>query len=134
MDLTIEVLSKINPTEDEENVLKAMKNIFPFNGETKVEDDLIIITGKKDLLINLKDLIEEENLELIARKLIQYNKSDNVASFKLNKQAAFVDKLNFISTTHSDLGEIEVFIYFNKNSIFELFLDWFAFVEDTSSF
>lgn len=81
------------------------------------------------------------DLELIVRKLIQYNKRDNIASFRLNKQAAFVDKLNFVPTaTGSDLGEIEVFVYFNEDfslnddNLFESFLDWVAFVECNDNF
>ncbi|MGL6298541.1 MAG: RNA-binding domain-containing protein [Methanobacteriaceae archaeon] len=141
MDLTVEVICTINPTEEKENVLKAMRNIFPYNGNSEIEDELAIISGEQDLLINLKDLIEEMDLELIARKLIQYNKTDNVASFRLNKQAAFVDTLNFVPTaTRSDLGEIEVFVYFNEDSslndgnVFESFLEWFAFVECSDNF
>lgn len=122
--ITIEV--EVRPSEDENKVLKAVRNLFDF--ETLREEKI----GYSKLLIaeshSVKSLerfyrkLREERILDAARKYLTRGTLGNIISFMLNKQAAAVGKISFVdSEKESPLGPIKVTIEYKDPQII---IDW----------
>ncbi|MBN1785920.1 MAG: hypothetical protein JW825_02870 [Candidatus Methanofastidiosa archaeon] len=104
--MRVTVRARINPTEDEEKVIKAIKNIFP-NIELLNDDEYLVgESGALEDLSMLKVLIDAQSIRDSARKAIRNGKDGDGTRIHLNRQAAFVGKVNFSSD--SPLGPIVV--------------------------
>lgn len=128
MEYQVKISSVIKFTENTEKVKKAIANFFPLgesviressnekmNKEISVEDD-------EKVLENLKEEVKEKGLEEIFEKIIDYNENTKTATFYINKQAAYLNRLNFISKDLPTDNEIEVDIYTKD---FPKFMNWF---------
>lgn len=99
------VKTRVYPTESEEKVKRALKNIFDI--ELKMENDYIIGESEKiENLDILKEKLKNQAIRDSARSIFLKNMDEKRLKFNLNKQAAFVGVVNFLE--ESKLGVIEV--------------------------
>ncbi len=99
------VKTRVYPTESEEKVKRALKNIFDI--ELKMENDYIIGESEKiENLDILKEKLKNQAIRDSARSIFLKNLVEKKLKFNLNKQAAFVGVVNFLE--ESKLGVIEV--------------------------
>ncbi|HPR41617.1 MAG TPA: RNA-binding domain-containing protein [Candidatus Methanofastidiosa archaeon] len=115
--MNITVSTRVNPTEDESKVRKALKNIFS-GMEFVMEDGRLV--GRSDSiedLSTLKELIESQCIRDSARKTMRKGSGENLVRFCLNKQAATKSKINF--SDESPLGPIRVSIRGDVNEIYD---------------
>ncbi|HID26894.1 MAG TPA: hypothetical protein EYP22_03510 [Methanosarcinales archaeon] len=102
----IKVSSIINPTELSEKVEYAIRNIFP-NLDFKIEENKIIGIGSLNNLEKLHDLLRKQKILDTARAELLKGVIGNKIKFALNKQVAYVGKVNFPADKES-LGSIFV--------------------------
>jgi predicted RNA binding protein with dsRBD fold (UPF0201 family) len=125
MDCNVKVSSKINLTEDQDKVEKAVRNIFP-KGSIKIDKNYILIQGGCSLLKNLKEILEQRRIRATARSVMESKMKKDKIEFILNKQTALMGIINFIEGNQSPLGDIIVQVTTNDT---EELLDWLAPVE-----
>jgi predicted RNA binding protein with dsRBD fold (UPF0201 family) len=112
-EISLRVEVEINPTEAQEKVEEAVKNIF---GDIKVQVKslrnarLLIGEGKgKESLSGLCDLLRREHIRSAARKVLMEGMGNKTIRFCLNKQVAYVAHISFSNeTAESPLGPIRV--------------------------
>jgi uncharacterized protein len=128
-----EVLARIeaplNPTEDPEKVLRAIRNLFPKCAPTIVRTDerhakFESSVARMEDLDNLKSLLRQEAIRDAARKLLFKSVSGSTIVVHLNKQAAFAGKASFCERyDESPLGPITLTITTENH---EQLIDWLA--------
>ena len=96
----------VHPTEDPQKVRAAVLNIFP-HAEIEVSDDSISFTTPD--LDRFKELLKDQQIRDTAMMVIERGLGDDSSRFFLNKQAAFVERINF-TDGDSTLGDIELTI------------------------
>lgn len=124
--IKIVVSSEINSSESNEKVLKAVANIFPNLNPLVKNDNMVEGTSNDEsILVNLCNLIFEQKILDVARKCaldgIIYNsngESTNKTIFFLNKQIAYINKLNFSAQNDSPLGPISISIECQNLNLF----------------
>lgn len=87
----IEVFAKIFPTEDEEKLLTALKNLFPSISFKKEDNKFIGKSGKMFDLDYIKQRIKSKLIINTVFYLFEKNQT-----LRLNKQTAFIGKVNFL--------------------------------------
>jgi len=107
------VKTEIKPTEDENKVRKAIENIINFERLDLVEE-----FGKKyyiakayslKALDKISNHIRRSRIELTARNIFEKSIEGNKISFKLNKQAAYANRISFVTIEgEATLGAIEI--------------------------
>ncbi len=100
------VSSIYGKTEDHEKVVQAIMNIFP-EAKLEVEDD--IINGVSPNIDVLLKMINQQRIRDTARQVLHKGSFKNKIKFFLNKQVAYVSKVNFVDG-NSVLGDIKVII------------------------
>ena len=98
MGFLLEIRAEIEPTEDKEKVIKAIKNIFPYV-EISVEDN--IIYGKSNdgsSLDRFFELIKVQRIVDAALRYLDRSTTGNVVEIKLNRLAAYRNSVNFSSS------------------------------------
>jgi len=106
----------LNPTEDPEKVLRAVRNLFPSCSPTVVRSDerhakLEASMTRLEDLDNLKTLIRQEVIRDAARKMLLKSISGSSIVVHLNKQAAFAGKASFCERyDESPLGPVTLTI------------------------
>ena len=128
-----EVLARIetplNPTEDPEKVLRAIRNLLPNCTPTisRIDERHEKFEGavaRLEDLDNLKSLLRQEAIRDAARKLLFKSISGSSIVVHLNKQAAFAGKASFCEHyDESPLGPITLTIT-TENP--EQLIDWLA--------
>ena len=115
----LQVDAQIHPTEIEERVTAAITNIFP-DIELDVRTDWISSkTENWDDLLYFSELLEKQRVLDAARRVILDHLSGNTTRFLLNKQAAYVGKINFCETEEeSPMGPL--FVVLSSEQISEL--------------
>lgn len=108
--LTIEAV--VHPTEDEEKVSEAIRNLFG-DIDLKVTEQgsehLVSFEGEDlGVLSQFKRQLASEQIRDAARSLLLRNVEDNYIRFSLNKQAAHAGRISFYSSGESALGPINV--------------------------
>ncbi len=88
----IEIETEINPTEDEEKVIQAIKNIFP-DAEIEIEDGKL--RARAWDLKKFRDLLRRQRILDTARSELLRGRSGNEITIYLNKQTAYISKVNF---------------------------------------
>ena len=97
----------IYPTEDEEKIKKAVKNIFDIN--LKKEGNYIMGESTKISSLNiLKEKLKDQAIRDTARSILLNSLTDKKLSFSLNKQAAFVGVVNFQEKSKLGVMEVEI--------------------------
>lgn len=107
MKCKVKAISPVNPTEDLQKVIKAFSNVFEWENLEQGEG-YVAISGELSCLLPLKEQLEKGQIRDAARKMFIKGESAGTISFKLNKQAALVGKVNLVDGDLSPLGEIEV--------------------------
>jgi len=128
-----EVLSRVetplNPTEDPEKVLRAVRNLFPNCSPSIVRSDerhakLEGSMSRLEDLDNLRTLLRQEVIRDAARKILLRNISGSSIVVHLNKQAAFAGKASFCERyDESPLGPVTLTITVENP---EQVIDWLA--------
>lgn len=103
----------LNPTEDEDKVIRAIKNLLDFQ-EIEVGADYICASGDMEIIKNLGEELKERKIRGTARKMMIKGSDTSKIQFKLSKQAAYAGVLNLVDDHLSPLGEIEVTIKTNE--------------------
>ncbi|GCC11004.1 hypothetical protein IPdc08_01048 [archaeon] len=123
--MKISLKAVIYPTENSEKVSKAVKNIFPdLKLEVEKRKGYSVIKGKaKEIkaLEKLYKMLRKEKILDTARNALMRTKQEDKVFFTINKQAAYVGRLNF--SVESTLGAIEVEI---EDGNIDVFIDWLA--------
>jgi len=126
MNVSVKVSALVYPTEIQEKVEKAVKNLFPVG--LHLEDyGIPRLHGEGDLesLRVLHRRLREERILDTARQVLLSGVSGSTAQFMLNKQVAFAGKVNFPAGEES-LGSIYVEISAeNKEDLLRI-IDWLA--------
>jgi predicted RNA binding protein with dsRBD fold (UPF0201 family) len=102
--MEIEGSAPVFPTEDPRKVKTAIENLFPGSEMIVHEDRIDFRTGSAD---EFEFLLEEQRIRDTAAMIIRRELADDATKFFLNKQAAFVGKVNFTEGSGS-LGDISV--------------------------
>ncbi len=123
--MKVSLKAVIYPTENSEKVSKAVKNIFPdLRLEVEKRKGYSIIKGKakeRKALEKLYKMLRKEKILDTARNALMRTKQEDKVFFTINKQAAYVGRLNL--SVESTLGAIEVEI---EDGNIDVFIDWLA--------
>ncbi|MFX0114891.1 MAG: RNA-binding domain-containing protein [Candidatus Hodarchaeota archaeon] len=115
----LQVDAQVHPTEIVDRVKAAITNIFP-NIALEVRKDWI--SSKTEIwndLIHFSELLEKQRVLDAARKVVLNRLSGDTTRFLLNKQAAYVGKINFCeSEEESPMGPL--FVVLSSEQIDEL--------------
>lgn len=126
MNAKVKVFAPVNPTEVQEKVETAILNFFPVSLE--LHDDAIPRLYGEGGLESLRTLhlrLREEKILDTARRIFLNGREGDPIRFRLNKQVAYIGKLNFPAGEES-LGSIVVEISAdNENDILTI-IDWLA--------
>lgn len=119
--IEVEIETDVHPTEDEEKVIQAVKNLFP-NVDVKIEDGkLYAITYD---LSKFRELLRRQRILDTVRSELLKKRRGNEATVYLNKQTAVVSRINF-ADEDAILSPLRV--TFKVYGIpFERFVDWLA--------
>ncbi|MCZ7401398.1 MAG: hypothetical protein O8C61_04180 [Candidatus Methanoperedens sp.] len=126
MNAKVAVFAHVNPTEVQEKVEQAILNFFPLSFE--LQDSAISgLCGEGDFesLRTLHLRLREERILDTARRLFLNGIEGYSTRFRLNKQVAFIGKLNFPAGEES-LGSIEVEISADTEDDLLTIIDWLA--------
>ena len=126
MNISVKISAPLNPTEMQEKVEKAISNFFPV--ELKFQgSEIPELFGEGDLesLRTLHLRLREERILDTARKIFLNGIEGDTTKFRLNKQVAYIGKLNFPAGKES-LGSIHVEISAQNLSELFLVIDWLA--------
>jgi len=96
----------IRHTEDPDKVKLAIKNLFP---DVQIDIQNMKITAHSNTLDRFQELLKRQRIRSSARSLLLKKCGKNTIVFKLNKQLAYMNKINFAVVDHP-LGEITVCI------------------------
>ena len=88
----VEVETDIHPTEDVDKVVQAVKNIFP-DADISIEEGKL--RAKAWDLRKFRDLLRRQRILDTARTELLKGMSGNEITILLNKQTAYVSKINF---------------------------------------
>jgi predicted RNA binding protein with dsRBD fold (UPF0201 family) len=106
--VAVEIKTPVHPTESESKVKKALESIFPC---VQFFLEGTIFKGKSEELKSLdrlKELLKAQRIRSTANKILRNSLFGSELVFSLNKQAAFMGKVNF--SEDSPLGPITVTI------------------------
>ncbi|MFX0098328.1 MAG: RNA-binding domain-containing protein [Candidatus Hodarchaeota archaeon] len=149
MMIKINVEVPVYPTEDEEKVLEALHNIFPYDASniqkkpgkeeiTLLHDEDILYDVDREVLslelegakplMRMYELLRQFYIVETARSVFFSSKrvmdeSVSRVSFSLNKQAALAGKLHFCGENESPLGSIDVII---ESDALDHLINWLA--------
>jgi hypothetical protein len=114
-EVTVLAETEINPTESEEKVEAAVRNVL---GKVSITikpqgkgSVLMAEASRQDSLVKLRSLLRTDRIRDAARKALFHSIRGNTISFCLNKQVAFAGHISFSEeTAESPLGPIRVTI------------------------
>lgn len=126
MNVSVKVHANVNPTEMQDKVRGAILNFFIIDLELQVLE-IPCLSGKGDLesLRTLHLRLRYERILDTARKILLNGMDGNSTSFLLNKQVAYIGKLNF-PVGEESLGSIRVEISCENESDLLKVIDWLA--------
>jgi len=102
---TVTVEAPVRPSEDEDKVRAAMLNLFP-DLSVRREGNALVGTGVS--LTKFGQLLRRYRIRDAARGVMMRGlRSDHVTVFRLNKQAAFMDRVG-LADRESPLGELTI--------------------------
>jgi len=107
----IELLCPVNPSEDPKKIEKAISNVFTYS--TINTENFSVSAQSKDLksLEKIYETIHTKQSQKIYRRNLEKNLENDTTWFYLNKQAAFVEKIEICEKAdESPLGPIKVIL------------------------
>ncbi|MBN1391000.1 MAG: hypothetical protein JXA22_10215 [Candidatus Thermoplasmatota archaeon] len=102
--MLLEGICPIGSTEDPEKVRQSILNIFPQSEIETRKDGVTFNTSDHSMFI---DILREQQIRDTAVMLMEGRLKEDSTRFFLNKQAAFMGRVNF-TDGDSTLGDIEV--------------------------
>jgi predicted RNA binding protein with dsRBD fold (UPF0201 family) len=111
--IVVKAEAKVNPTEDEEKVKRAVQNII-LNPSFEIvqvghEKFVVATSPGRDGLAKLYNLFRQERILDAARRTLFEGMSGNTITFYLNKQVAYVGHVSFCEpAAESPLGPIRI--------------------------
>lgn len=126
MNTIVTISALVYPTEIEESVRTAITNVFPvdLNLRNFGTPQLYGECGLESLR-RLHTLLREFRILGAARRILINGMEGNNTQFRLNKQVAFVGKVNFPAGEES-LGSIHVEISADNTEDLIMIIDWLA--------
>ena len=103
--VNLSIRATVKPTEDADKIMLAILNIFP-DSELEVVDKEI--RGTASSIERFEELLRSQKIRDAARGVLLRSRSEDGLRLLLNKQVAFMGKVNFDS--EGPLGNIEVVI------------------------
>jgi len=88
----VEITTEIHPTEEQEKVVKAVKNLFP-DAKIKIEDSRLFAKARD--LSTFRELLRRQKILDTARAEFIRNRRGEEVTVYLNKQTATVSRINF---------------------------------------
>jgi predicted RNA binding protein with dsRBD fold (UPF0201 family) len=125
MNVKVKVSAPVNPTEVQEKVEKAILNFFPVSFDQDSAIPGLCAEGDLESLRLLHLRLREERILDTARRLFLNGIEGYSTRFSLNKQVAFIGKLNFPAGEES-LGSIDVEISADNEDDLLAIIDWLA--------
>ncbi|MCX8172489.1 MAG: AAA family ATPase [Archaeoglobaceae archaeon] len=92
LSVEVEIETAINPTEEEEKVIIAVKNLFP-DAKIRIEGGRLFAKARD--LSKFRDILRRQRILDTARAEFIKNRKGNETTIYLNKQTATVSKINF---------------------------------------
>lgn len=117
----IEIETEVNPTEDVDRVVEAVKNLFP-DAEVEVVEQKLVAKARN--LERFRELLRRQRILDTARTEMKRGLSGKEIRILLNKQTAVVSRINFVEED-AVLGPITVRFRLNWVSP-ERFMDYVA--------
>jgi uncharacterized protein len=117
--IEVSIYSLARPTERVESVVLAIENIFS-GLVMDIREDRIEAYGGIESLKNLHRLLRDQRILDTSRSVMLHGRIGKSIQFRLNKQAAFMGKINF-PLEEEPLGSIHVRITGD-----DLVIDWLA--------
>ncbi len=122
-DLEIIIQAYVNPSEEIEKVIFAIKNVFPDSTLILKDNKLYTSTEKLEVFKKIKEQIRSKSTLSVLKKILFSNQNINTTWFLLNKQAAFSKVVALIEDEdESPLGPIKITI---RNQNTEEIINWF---------
>jgi len=101
----VRVEAAVSPTEDAAKIKSAVLNVFPDARFTETEG---VLLAESNSLDRLKEMLRNERIRDSARMILLKARRESTIRFSLNKEAAFVGRVNFAPP--SPMGPIDVVI------------------------
>lgn len=105
--MKLDISADIRETEDEKKVEKAVKNLFPSAALDKKDGTITASSENISDLDYLRELIIGQQINDTARAFLSSKKNESSICFELNKQAAYMSKVNFVDFNMA-LGTIKI--------------------------
>lgn len=131
MGIRIKISADINPTEDDEKVLLAIRNLIGNRKDInvmileKTNKKEINLHGGLELLDNLRREIITRQLQPLVRAILFRNKRETTSFILLNKQALYANHIVICdSSSESPLGPVKIEINGDKEEDLILAIYW----------
>ncbi|MBU7032305.1 MAG: hypothetical protein HXS53_07220 [Theionarchaea archaeon] len=118
--MEISVAVPVYPTESPEKVKKALENVFPSLTFTLLEKGFTGTGQDIETLNKMKLLLENQRIRDTAQEILTRSVLSQTLTFSLNKQAAYMGKINFsdecpldpivVSITDEDIHSIITYL------------------------
>jgi predicted RNA binding protein with dsRBD fold (UPF0201 family) len=131
--LQIIIKTPINPTEDKGKVARCLQNILDRPQIEEEEGYLVVQSSYQNILATIRAKLREERIIDSARKIIlrNFRRDSDYVEFYLNKQAAFANRINFVTNPDQEdyLGPITVSI---TGEDIQKIIDWLTWTSSES--
>lgn len=101
----VRIETTVWPTEDSAKVKAAVLNIFP---DARFAESQGMLSAESESLEKLREMLRNQRIRDSAGRILREARSGSTIRFSLNKEAAFVGRVNFAPP--SPMGPIDVFI------------------------
>lgn len=120
--IDIEITAPVRDTEVTARVADAISNLFP---SATIEEGHGELRAETHSLDRLSELLHQQEILDTARSVFFENHSGTTFSFRLKKQAAFQERINFTVGESDELGEIAVRVRVDEPNV-EAYIDHVA--------
>lgn len=103
--IDVEIVAPVYPTEDPTRVTTAIESIFP---TAEVEENTGEVTAVTHSIDRFSELLAKQRIKETARMVLSEGTEGEVISFRLSKQAALANVVNFAVDEGAELGDIDV--------------------------
>jgi predicted RNA binding protein with dsRBD fold (UPF0201 family) len=93
--ITLEISVPLHSTESKTKVKKALKTLFPTVEFTLQDRYITGMSHTRDSLNHFKELLKNQKIRDTANTILKRSLYNDTLVFYLNKQAAFMGKVNF---------------------------------------
>ena len=123
LQIEIEVSCKVNPTESETLISKAINSIFDgINLEFKYGDRLVGKTGNMEVLTTIYNQVRDRSITSVLRRLLLSNLEQSSTWFYINKQVSTMGIVVLVDDEYeSPLGPIRINL---KSNNIDRVIEW----------